>query len=131
MLETGLEHCRRLIQMGLKVITGSDSSWGEYKLGNTPHEVQCLAMAGYTPMQAVTSVTGEAAAALGIDRDVGTIEAGKEADIVVVDGNPAVDVEDLWNVAEVFQAGRLVDRGSAESRTSTRQLPPDGTPDAV
>ena len=122
--ETRLEHCRRLIEMGVKVVTGSDSSWGNYRLGNTPYETECLVMAGCSSMQGVLSVTGVAAAALGIDDDVGTLEPGKEADFIVLDGNPAEDVGDLWNVTEVFQAGRRVDRGSAESRAATRQLPP-------
>jgi len=124
--ETRLEHSRRLIEMGLKVITGSDSSWGEYRLGNTAYEAECLVMAGYSPMQGVLSVTSEAAAALGIDDVTGTLEPGKEADIVVIDGNPSEDVKDLWNVADVYLAGRRVDRGSDESLATIRQMPPAG-----
>ena len=122
--ETKLDHNRRLLEMGLKMITGSDSSWGTYQLGNTVYETECLAMAGLSAMQAVQSVTGEAAKALGIDHMVGTLEPGKEADVIVVDGDPTVNINDLWNVAEVFLAGRRVDRGSAESRKATRQMPP-------
>ena len=122
--DTRIEHCRRLIEMGLKVITGSDSSWGEYRLGNTAYETECLVMAGFSPMQGVLSVTSEAARALDVDDIVGTLEPGKEADVVVVDGDPTEDIADLWNVAEVFKAGQRVDRGSDESRAATRQLPP-------
>ena len=124
--ETRLEHCQRLIEMGLKVITGSDSSWGDYRLGNTQYETECLVMAGRSPMQGVLSVTSEAAAALGIDDTVGTLEAGKEADIVVLDGNPSENIGDLWNVVDVFQAGRRVERGSAEVLAAIRQMPPGG-----
>ena len=123
--ETRLDHCRRMMDMGVKVITGSDSSWGDYMLGNTPYETECLAMAGCSPMQAVVSVTGEAATALGIDDVTGTLEPGKAADVIVVDGNPAERVQDLWNVTEVFLAGRRLDRGSAESLASLRQHPPE------
>ena len=122
--DTRLEHCRRMIDMGLKVITGSDSSWGEYMIGNTAYEVECLRIAGYSDSQAVVSVTGDAAAALGIDDEVGALEPGKQADIIVVDGNPAEGIDDLWNVTDVFQAGQRVDRGSPKSRTATRQIPP-------
>ena len=123
-LERKMEDTRRLVEMGLKVVTGSDSSWGEYKLGNTAYETEALVEAGLSPMQGVVSVTSESAAAIGIDGDVGTLEAGKEADIVVVDGNPNEDISDLWNVAEVFQGGLRIDRGSAESLASLRQHPP-------
>ena len=119
--DTRLEHCRRMIEMGLNVITGSDSSWSDYKLGNTVYETECLVMAGYTPMQGVLSVTRDAAKALGVDDSVGTLEPGKEADIIVIDGNPTERIEDLWNVEEVFFRGQRIDRGSEESLATLRQ----------
>ena len=123
-LDQRFELCSRMIEMGLKVVTGSDSSWGSYQLGNTPYEAECLVMAGYSPMQGVLSVTSEAAKALDIDDVVGTLERGKEADVIVIDGDPTQDIADLWKVTEVFKAGQRIDRGSAESRAATRQLPP-------
>ena len=122
--ETRLEHCSRLQEMGLRVITGSDSSWGDYQLGNAVYEMETLVMAGYSPMQGVLSVTSEAAKALGVDDVVGTLEPGKEADVIVVDGNPAEDVNALWNVTAVFVGGQRVERGSEESVAATRQPPP-------
>ena len=123
-LDRRLEDCRRMIEMGLKVITGSDSSWGNYQLGNTPYEAECLVMAGYSPMQALLSVTRDSAASIGMGDRVGTLEPGKEADVIVVDGNPAEDINALWNVADVFFAGQRVDRGSVQSRSGIRQQPP-------
>lgn len=120
--ENILEHCSRLIEMGLKVITGSDSSWSYYQLGNTVYETECLVMAGYSPMQGIVSVTSEAAKSLGMDDTVGTLEPGKEADIIVIDGNPSENISDLWNVTDVFLAGQEIDRGSEKSLASTRQL---------
>lgn len=83
-------------------------------------------MAGYSPMQALQSVTRNSAASIGVDDRVGTLEPGKEADLIVVDGNPAKDVDALWNVAEVFFAGKKVDRGSDQSVAGIRQRPPGG-----
>ena len=88
-LDVRLEHVARLIDMGLKVVTGSDSSWGDYQLGNTVYETECLGMAGHSPMQGILSVTSEAAKSIGIDDVTGTLEPNKDADIIVVDGNPA------------------------------------------
>ena len=119
-----LQLCRRLINMGLKVITGSDSSWDDYRLGNTVYEAECLVMAGYSPMKAIVSVTGEAARSLGIDDTVGTLEPDKEADVIIVDGNPAEDINALRNVSEVFFAGQRVERGSAKSLDAIRQWRP-------
>jgi imidazolonepropionase-like amidohydrolase len=125
--EARLKDCNSLIEMGLKVITGSDSSWGDYQLGNTVYETECLVMAGYSPMQGVLSLTSEAARALGIDHLVGTLEPGKEADIIVVDGNPAQGINALWKVSEVFFAGQRVDRGSAESVAASVQMRPQNS----
>ncbi len=123
-LETRMEDCRKMIEMGLKVITGSDSSWEDYQLGNTVYETELLVQAGFTPMQGVLSVTSEAAKSLGIDDVVGTLEVGKEADFIVVDGDPSRDINDLWNILEVFKAGKRIDRGSERSQALVRQQSP-------
>ena len=100
-----------MLDMGLRVITGSDSSWGDYQLGNTVYETELLVMSGYSTMKGLLSVTSEAAKALGVDDAVGTLESGKAADIIVVDGNPTEDINSLWNVEDVFLAGQRLDRG--------------------
>ena len=122
-LEIRLDHNRRMIETGLKIITGSDSSWGDYQLGNTVYEAELLVHAGYTHMQGVMSVTSWAAEALGVDDIVGTLEPGKEADILVVSGDPSTEINDLWNVADVYFKGEKLDRGSDESLAAVRQTP--------
>ncbi|MYE55031.1 MAG: amidohydrolase family protein [Chloroflexi bacterium] len=122
-LDVRLDHTRRMIDMGVKVITGSDSSWSSYQLGNTVYETELLVHAGYTPMQGVLSVTSWAADALGVSETVGTLEPGKAADVFIVRGNPADDINALWNVEDVFLAGRKVRRGSEDSIAAVRQPP--------
>jgi imidazolonepropionase-like amidohydrolase len=120
-----IDNCRRLIEMGGKVITGSDSSWGNYILGNTAYETETLVMSGYSNEQGVYSVTGDAARSLDMDDKVGTLEAGKEADLLVLDGDPTKDIKNLWKVADVFLRGQSVDRGSEKSIAAVRQQPPE------
>ena len=122
-MEERMNDTRRMIEMGLRVITGSDSSWGDYKLGNTVYETELLVQAGYSNMRGIMSVTSEAAAALGMDDTVGSLEPGKEADVLIVNGNPADDISDLWNVEDVFFAGGRVERGSDASLAAVRQAP--------
>ena len=122
-LESRLDHNRRMIEMGVKVITGSDSSWGDYQLGNTVYETELLVDAGYSHMQGVLSVTKWASEALGVDDIVGTLEPGKQADILVVNGDPSTNVNDLWDVADVYFRGEKLDRGSEESLKVARQTP--------
>ena len=107
-LEGKLEHVGRLISMGLKVVAGSDSSWGDYPLGGFVHEIEALVQAGFSPMQAVISATGEAAESIGIGEITGTLEPDKAADVLVVKGDPSRDINDLWNVAAIFQNGNLL-----------------------
>ena len=123
-LDQRLEDCRKMIEMGLKIITGSDSSWGDYQLGNSVYETELLVQAGQTPMQGVLSVTSEAAKALGLGSVLGTLEPGKDADFILVDGDPSKDINHLWNVREVFKSGIRMKRGSEESLRAVRQQPP-------
>ena len=123
-LDQRLEDCRKMIQMGLKIITGSDSSWGDYELGNSVYETELLVQAGQTPMEGVLSITSEAAKALGLGSVVGTLEPGKDADFIVVDGDPSEDINNLWNVRDVFKSGKRIERGSEKSLRTVRQQPP-------
>ena len=75
-------------------------------------------------MQGVQSVTSEAAKAVGVDGEVGTLETGKQADVIAVQGNPDEDIGVLWDVADVMLAGKLVDRGSQGPIDDVRQHSP-------
>ena len=123
-LETKLDHCRQMIDMGVKVITGSDSSWGDYALGNTVHETELLVEAGYSNMEGLKSVTINAAKALGLENQVGSIEVGKSADLAILDKNPIEDIKNLNSVTEVFFMGQSIRRGSEDSNNSYIQKSP-------
>lgn len=128
-LEVRWTHSAKLIDLGLNIITGSDSSWGDYELGHTVYETECLVHAGMSAMQGLVSLTSDAAQSLAVDRVTGSLEPGKEADVIVVDGNPAEDISTLWKVSEVFLAGERVERGSDGFRPGARQLPPASRPE--
>ena len=80
------------LEAGAKVVAGTDE--GGWEHGNNAHEILCLAEAGMTPMQAIIAATGHAAQCIGLDKEIGTIEGGKNADLVLVDGDPSRDVSD-------------------------------------
>lgn len=71
---------------------------------------------GMTPMQAIVSATRNIAAAYHKLDDLGTVEAGKLADLLIVDADPLADVENLRRIAHVIKDGRVVDRESLPVR---------------
>jgi len=72
-------------------------------------ELELLVEAGFTPVEAIRIGTLNGARYLGRDRRVGTVEAGKQADLLVTRGNPGVRIADLHDVDLVFQAGMAYD----------------------
>jgi imidazolonepropionase-like amidohydrolase len=78
------------IEAGVRVVAGTDE--GGWEHANNAHEISCLAAAGLTPMQAIQAATGRAAEAIGLASEIGTIIAGKQADLILVQGNPLEDV---------------------------------------
>jgi imidazolonepropionase-like amidohydrolase len=103
----------RLFEAGVKVVSGSDSAWGWYSIGEFQYEVIDHAEYGMGNLPAILSGTRDAADCVGRLREVGTLETGKAADILVVDGDPVANVQDLLRVRDVFQAGRRVQRAAA------------------
>jgi len=71
-------------------------------------EVGLLCDAGLTPQQIIQAATRNAAIHLGREDDLGTVEAGKIADLIVVDGNPLNELAALENIELVVQGGEIV-----------------------
>ena len=96
----------KAIKAGVKVGVGSDLT------GSSPEylvtEFYELVRLGMTPMQAIQAGTKVNAEALGKINDLGTIEAGKFADLVAVKGDPLKDIKELGNVKFVMKGGKVV-----------------------
>ena len=65
---------------------------------------------GMSPMKAIVSATSDSARSCWADTAVGSLEPGKQADVLVVDGDPSKDIQAAKNVEAVFLGGALVDR---------------------
>ncbi len=82
---------RRAHQAGVKIATGADTSYGPNSLTRVAHEVMAFVQLGMSPAEALRCATTNAADLLGVGDRTGVVEAGKEADLIVVEGNPLQD----------------------------------------
>ena len=87
---------------------GSDAGPFDTEFGHLEYNVHLARQAGLSPMESLQVVTRNAARLLGLDRDVGTVEVGKAADLLVLDADPLADAAHLTRVAAVFKDGRRV-----------------------
>ncbi len=108
--EITLEHVGRLAEMGLgpRIIAGTDAGCFDFSFGHMDYCMELMVAAGLTPMQALASATSVAAAACGVGDQVGTIQAGKRADIVILGASPLDDVRAFSDVLAVYKDGDLV-----------------------
>jgi len=95
-----------LYQAGVKLIAGTDAGVSYTAFDNYPLCLELAVAGGMTNMQAIQSGTSLAAEALGISDSVGTVQTGKEADIIAVDGDPLENISALWNIAMVMKGGK-------------------------
>jgi imidazolonepropionase-like amidohydrolase len=103
-LERNLRHA---IERGVRIVMGTDGFRGDH----LPKELSLMARHGLSPLGALRAATIDAARLLDLSDDLGTIETGRIADLVVVSGDPATEAE-LWSdparVVAVVQAGKVV-----------------------
>ena len=97
-----------LLAEGVRVVAGSDSGWSHCPFGGFAHEVDAMAGAGLGAEAALAAATLDSARAMGVDREVGSLEEGKLADVLVVEGDPSQDSGALLRVAAVFLGGERV-----------------------
>ncbi len=100
---------RRALELGVPIAAGTDA--GGHGHPRNALELQYLVEAGLTPMQAVRAATQWAARCLGLERELGTLETGRLADLIVVDGNPLDDITNLLKPERI----ELVLKGGAVS----------------
>ena len=105
-LQADRDRClRRAFEAGVSVAFGSDTIFPhEY----AAREFACMVRLGLSPHEAIRAATANAAAVLGIEDRVGTLEVGKAADIVAVRGDPLERIEVLEDVRFVMKSGRIV-----------------------
>ncbi len=98
---------RRAHAMGVSVVTGGDTQYGPNSVTRISHEIARFVGLGFTPLEALQSATTVAAQLLRIEKTVGRIAVGFEADVILVERNPLEDVRALQDVLVVISNGQL------------------------
>ena len=98
---------RTLVPRGVRIAFGTDA--GVSKHGRNADEFELMVANGMTPTSALVAATTNAADLLGLSDEIGSIEAGKCADLIAVDGDPLADVTVLKRVGFVMARGRVVE----------------------
>jgi imidazolonepropionase-like amidohydrolase len=104
---------RLAVAAGIPIAMGTDAGVGAH--GENGRELQLMVENGMTPLQAITASTLSAARLLHLDQQLGTLEAGKLADIILVDGQVHQDIQRLANPANV----KLVLKGGKAAKNQT------------
>jgi imidazolonepropionase-like amidohydrolase len=98
----------RAYKAGVKIAFGTDA--GVYPHGENAHEFELMVQAGMPPMFAIQAATTHAAELLKHDKDIGSLAAGKFADLVAVPGNPIDDISQMTKVSFVMKEGTVYKR---------------------
>lgn len=106
---------KKALNAGVKVAMGTDAGMPFTNHGDNAYEMELLVEAGMTPMEAIIATTYTGAEMLDMENKIGSIEEGKFADLIVVNGDPLEDIKilrDNKNILCVMKSGEiLVDRG--------------------
>jgi len=108
--DSALQNLRRFVQAGGQVALGTDYDGydSEFELGMPMREIRWMQQADMTSMQIIVAATKNAAHVCNLENVIGTLEKGKSADLLVVDGNPLLDIEALSKTRMVINRGVLI-----------------------
>jgi imidazolonepropionase-like amidohydrolase len=118
------DNAMRLVKSGCMITTATDNAmgsppefsrdpnaWGARQPGpGTLATIESLVEFGMTPADAIVAATRNGAIAMRMEKDLGTIEVGKIADLVLLDADPLQDISNVRRISMVMKDGRFVDR---------------------
>lgn len=109
-VETCVQNLSNFIKAGGKVALGNDYGGGpgNFELGIPMYEIEMMSKAGMTPMQIITASTLNAAHVANLEKELGTLEKGKTADLLILAGDPLKDINALKQIKTVIHQGKII-----------------------
>lgn len=114
------ENFRKAVEAGVKIAFGTDA--GVYPHGDNAKQFHYMVKFGMTPAGAIHAATSSAADLIGRSQDVGTLEAGKYADLIAVTSNPLDRIEVLEHVSWVMKGGKVYKDELGAAPAAARQV---------
>jgi imidazolonepropionase-like amidohydrolase len=108
MVETEKAAFQLALKKGVKIVLGTDAGGFDWRELNEAKELEYYVNYGMTPLQAIRTATTSAAELLGWSNKMGSIEAGKWADLIAVSGDPLKDITELQRVKLVMRSGTII-----------------------
>ena len=116
----GADNLRRFVEAGGKVVLGNDAGYLRgLEIGMPMREIEQMSRAGMTPMQIIVAATRNAAHVCNREGALGTLQVGKIADVLVVNGDPLQDLRALQDVRLVIHEGVIIYAAEESERTNT------------
>jgi imidazolonepropionase-like amidohydrolase len=113
-LRQAMRNLKILSDAGVLIALGTDSG-GQRHSGYWPgyfehREMELMVQSGLTPMQVIVAATSAPARVMGLEEQLGTLEPGKWADLVILNANPLTDIRNLRDINAIWIAGRRLTR---------------------
>ncbi|MDB5134623.1 MAG: amidohydrolase family protein [Mucilaginibacter sp.] len=100
---------KKLHDAGVTIVAGTDQGFPGFSVAR---ELELYVQAGLTPADAIQTATITPAKVMSLDKSTGSIDEGKQADIIIVDGDPLKNIRDIRNVTVVIKGGHIYDPGT-------------------
>lgn len=118
-LDRSREGFSAAVRSGVRIAAGTDAGTPFNHHQDLAHEMELMVELGLTPLDAISAATSGSATNLGLEHLIGTIHLGKQADLVLVDGDPSVTISDMRRVVLVVKGGVIVRDSSDVVATPT------------
>lgn len=107
--ESMVKIVKKLHDAGVTIVAGTDQGFPGFSVAR---ELELYVAAGLTPADAIQTATITPAKVMNMDKRTGSIDEGKNADIIIVDGDPLKNIREIRNVTTVIQGGHIYDPGA-------------------